>query len=264
MDFGISGKTALFTGGSKGMGREAATMLAAEGCNVAIVARSKPDIDEAVAAIVSSGGSAVGICADMSKRGDVDRAVAETRDAFGAPLIVVGQTKFNVPGNFEDIDPETYVESFRRYTVSQVYLLQAVLPAMKAAGWGRYVHIGSGTAKQPEGAIRHIVANATRPSTPGLLKTVSDEYAQYGITVNTVAPGWIGTDNTADYLERTLGLHDEAERREWLLRNGGVPAGRMGDPREIASLIAYLCSDLAGYINGAWISVDGGKMRVAV
>src|SRR6266487_4288793 len=94
--------------------------------------------------------------------------------ALGAPLIVIGQTKFNIPGDFDDItDDEAYVESFRSYTMSQIYLLHEVLPAMKAAGWGRYVHIGSATAKEPAGEIHHAIANATRPSTIGLLKTVS-------------------------------------------------------------------------------------------
>src|SRR5205807_3154138 len=108
---------------------------------------------------------------------DVERTVAETTDALGPPLIVIGQTVFNIPGDFPDItDYEQYVASFRSYTMSQIYLLHAVLPAMKEAGWGRYVHIGSATAKEPEGAIHHVIANATRPSTVGLLKTVADEY----------------------------------------------------------------------------------------
>jgi 3-oxoacyl-[acyl-carrier protein] reductase len=174
------------------------------------------------------------------------------------------QTKFNVPGDFPDItDLEHYVDSFRSYTMSQIYLLHEVLPGMKEAGWGRYVHIGSATAKEPEGSIHHVVANATRPSTVGLLKTVADEYARYGITVNTVAPGWIATQNAYDYLEQQVGLTDEAQRSEWLIRHGGVPAGRMGRPDEIASLVAYLCSDRAGYLTGAWIEVDGGHHRSA-
>ena len=179
MDLGIAGKSVFFTGGSKGMGREAATMLAAEGCKVAIVARTKHDIDEAVEAIKDAGGTAIGVSADITNRDDVERAVAEVRAAFGPPLIAIGQTKFNIPGDFSDItDYEHYVESFRSYTMSQVYLLHEVLPGMQAAQWGRYVHIGSATAKEPEGAIHHVIANATRPSTIGLLKTVADEYAR--------------------------------------------------------------------------------------
>ncbi|HMG43292.1 MAG TPA: SDR family oxidoreductase [Acidimicrobiales bacterium] len=264
MDLGIVGKVVFFTGGSRGMGRDAAHMLAAEGCKVAIVARTKADIDDAVASIARQGGTAVGISADITDPDDVDRAVTEVTDQLGVPLITIGQTKFNIPGDFADItDHEQYVASFRSYTMSQVYLLHAVLPAMKEAGWGRYVHIGSATAKEPEGAIHHVIANATRPSTIGLLKTVADEYAQYGITVNTVAPGWIATENAYAYLERNVGLTTDEERRAWMRDHAGVPAARMGDPGEIASFIVYLCSDQAGYVNGNWVEVDGGHHRSA-
>jgi 3-oxoacyl-[acyl-carrier protein] reductase len=265
MDLGIAGKVVLLVGGSKGMGRDAANMLAAEGCQVAIVARTKTDIDEAVESIRQDGGTATGIAADITKLEDVQRAVAETRQAFGPPVIVIGQTKFNIPGDFADItEYEHYVDSFRSYTMSQVYLLHAVLPGMQEAGWGRYVHIGSATAKEPEGSIHHVIANATRPSTIGLLKTVADEYAQYGITVNTIAPGWIATQNAYDYLEHQLGLTTDEQRRDWLRQHGGVPAARMGRSEEIASTIVYLCSEQAGYVTGTWIEVDGGHHRSAM
>jgi 3-oxoacyl-[acyl-carrier protein] reductase len=264
MDLGIAGKVVFCTGGSKGMGRLAAEALAAEGCRVAVVARSKEPIDEAVAAIQAAGGIAIGIPADITDRQAVGRAVAQTRDELGPPLIVIGQTIFNIAGNFADItEPEHYVDSFRSYTMSQVYLLQAVLPDMQRSGWGRYVHIGSATAKEPEGAIHHVVANATRPSTVGLLKTVADEYARYGITVNTVAPGWIATQNSFDYLQRQVGLVTDEQRKEWMLTTARVPAARMGLPSEIASMIVYLCSEQAGYITGNWIEVDGGHHRSA-
>jgi 3-oxoacyl-[acyl-carrier protein] reductase len=264
MDLGIAGKVAFVTGGSKGMGRDAAQMLAAEGCKVAIVARTKSDIDDAVATITRSGGTAIGIPADIGEEADVNRAVAEVRERLGDPLIVIGQTKYNIAGDFSDItEYERYVESFRSYTMSQIYLLHAVLPAMKAAGWGRFVHIGSGAAKEPEGSIHHVIANATRPSTTGLLKTVADEYAKFGITVNTIAPGWIATQNAYDYLERNVGLTTEDQRTKWMQETAGVPAGRLGSSAEIASAIVYLCSDLAGYITGNWIEVDGGHHRSA-
>jgi 3-oxoacyl-[acyl-carrier protein] reductase len=138
-----------------------------------------------------------------------------------------------------------------------------VLPAMQQAHWGRYVHIGSATAKEPVGQIHHAIANATRPSTIGLLKTVADEYAKYGITVNTVAPGWILTENVEWYTSTYVGLETDEARDEWVRDTWKVPAGRMGRPGEIASLIAYLCSEQAGYMTGNWIEVDGGLHRSA-
>lgn len=264
MDLGIAGKTAFVTGGSKGMGREAALMLAAEGCRVAIVARTQSDIDTAVAQIGRAGGTAIGVRADITKRDDVERAMAEVRSALGPPLIVIGQTKHNIPGDFSDItNDEHYAESFHAYTMSQIYLLRAALPGMQEAGWGRFLHIGSATAKEPEGSIHHALANTTRPSTIGLLKTVADEYAQYGITVNTVAPGWIATENAYEYLKKNVGVDNEEQRREWMRDHARVPAARMGRPDEIASMIVYLCSDQAGYVTGNWIEVDGGHHRSA-
>jgi 3-oxoacyl-[acyl-carrier protein] reductase len=264
MDLGITDKVVFCTGGSKGMGRDVAHLLAAEGCKVAIVARTKTDIDDAVASIAAAGGVAMGVTADITNADDVDRAVAEVTHAFGAPLIVIGQTKFNIPGDFADItELEHYVDSFRSYTMSQIYLLHAVLPAMREAGWGRFVHIGSATAKEPGGSIHHVIANATRPSTTGLLKTVADENARFGITVNTVAPGWIATQNAYDYLEHEVGLTTADEISDWMRVHARVPAARMGRPEEIASLIVYLCSDAAGYVTGNWIEVDGGKHRSA-
>ncbi|MDT5015120.1 MAG: 3-oxoacyl-[acyl-carrier protein] reductase [Mycobacterium sp.] len=264
MDYEIKEKPALIVGGSKGIGFEVAKMLAAEGCRVAVLARTKTDVDAAVEAIRVDGGDAMGVCADVSLPDDLENAMVEVRAQIGPPLIVIGQAKYQRPGDFADIDDlNVYRESFESHTMSQIHLLRAVLPAMREAGWGRFVHIGSGTAKEPAGNIHHAVANTSRPSTIGLLKTVSDEYARDGITVNTVAPGWIETDNAIAYIEKVLGAATEQARRDYMLGEARVPAARMGKPHEIASLVAYLCSEAAGYITGSWIEVDGGLHRSA-
>jgi 3-oxoacyl-[acyl-carrier protein] reductase len=264
MHLGIAGRSALIVGGSKGIGLEVAKLLADEGCTVAVLARTKSDVDTAVDAIRANGGTAIGVPADVSDPQQLDAAVRQVTAEHGPPLIVVGQAKYQRPGDFVDItDVNIYRESFELHTMSQILLLQAVLPAMRDAGWGRFVHIGSATAKEPAGNIHHVVANTSRPSTVGLLKTVSDEYARYGITVNTVAPGWIETANSVAYLEKNLGAATEEARRDFMLSEARVPAARMGTADEIASLVAYLCSDQAGYITGSWIEVDGGLHRSA-
>lgn len=264
MDYRIAGRSALVVGGSKGIGFEVARMLAAEGARVAVVARTQKHIDRAVAAITSSGGEAVGISADMSTEDGIRDALAHVTEMLAAPTIVVTQADFHVRGFFAEVErAEDYVDSYRTYTLSQVHMLRAVLPAMQDQGWGRYVHIGSATAKEPQTKPPHTVANATRPSTVGLLKSVADEYAQFGIAINTVAPGWIATKTTNWYLETHEGLTDPVARRTWMLEKAGVPAARLGDPTEIASTIAYLCSDQAGYLTGHYIAVDGGQHRSA-
>jgi 3-oxoacyl-[acyl-carrier protein] reductase len=264
MDFGIRGRVALIVGGSKGIGLDVAKMLAAEGARVAVVARTQRHIDTAVASILDAGGEAVGVSADMSTEDGINSAVAEVTERLGAPLIVVTQADFHVRGFFAEITrAEDYVDSYRTYTLSQVFILRAVLPAMQEAGWGRYVHIGSATAKEPQNKPPHTVANATRPSTIGLLKSVSDEYAQFGITFNTVAPGWIATKTTNWYLSTHEGLTEPEARRTWMIETAEVPAARLGEPDEIASTIAYLCSNQAGYVTGNYLAVDGGHHRSA-
>ena len=264
MDLGIAGRSALVVGGSRGIGLEVARLLAADGCRVAVVARTQRHIDAAVSSITEAGGEACGIAVDATDAEAIARAVAAATETFGPPLIVVTQADFHVRGFFAEVTrAEDYVDSYRTYTLSQVHWLHAVLPAMRAAGWGRFVHIGSATAKEPQMNPPHTVANATRPSTVGLLKSVADEYARHGVTINTVAPGWIATKTTDWYLREHEGLGDDAAQRAWLIEKAGVPAGRAGEPAEIASTIAYLCSEGAGYLTGHYVAVDGGLHRSA-
>jgi 3-oxoacyl-[acyl-carrier protein] reductase len=264
MDLDIAGRVALVVGGSKGIGLDVSRLLANEGCRVAIVARTPKYIDRAVTALVDAGSEAAGFPADMTSPEDIARVVSEVATLFGPPLIVVSQADFHVRGYFAEItNGDDYLDSYRAYTLSQVHLLHAVLPAMQEAGWGRFVHIGSATAKEPQFNPPHTVANATRPSTVGLLKSVADEYARFGIAINTIAPGWIGTRTTERYLADHEGLVDADERRQWMIDTAGVPAGRLGSPAEIASTIVYLCSQPAGYVNGHYIAVDGGHHRSA-
>lgn len=262
MNFQIENKVVFLAGGSKGIGRDVALQLAAEGCQVGVVARTMADIDQTVADIVAQGGTATGIQADITDKQGIHTALGQLRQQYGEPLIVIGQAKHNVPGDFLDIkNTDHYVDAFNAYTISQIHLLHAVLPAMKAAGWGRFIHIGSATAKEPQGYIHHAIANTARPSTVGMLKTVADEVAAWGITVNTVAPGWVATPNACAYIEKNVGLKTAAERQQWMQDVAGVPAARMGESAEVASLVTYLCSQQAGYITGKWMEVDGGQHR---
>src|ERR1700712_4319018 len=189
MHFGIEGRSALIVGGSKGIGLEVAKLLADEGARVAVLARTKTDVDAAVETIHDAGGTAVGVTADVSNPEQLGDAVHEVSGAHGPPLIVIGQAKYQRPGDFADItDITVYRESFELHTMSQILLLQAVLPAMKEAGWGRFVHIGSATAKEPAGNIHHAAANTSRPSPPASVKSVAAKYAQHGATFIPGAP----------------------------------------------------------------------------
>lgn len=262
MDFGISGKVAFVAGGSKGMGRACADMLAAERCRVAIVAREQGAIDHAVTAIREAGGTAIGISADLTSLPGIRSALTATHEAFGPPDIVVSQTNDFSTGRFMDADPAEYERIFRVFTMATIFLAREVMPSMRQRRWGRFIHIGSGTAKEPEASIPHILHNTVRPSTVAFLKSVADEVAADGVTVNTVAPGWISTEGSRSYLAAE-GLDIQAVETSSAV-SGGIPAGRVGQPHEIGGVVTFLASQQAAYITGEWIIVDGGKHRSAL
>ncbi|MAV31751.1 MAG: short-chain dehydrogenase [Cycloclasticus sp.] len=256
MDFRIKGRVAFVAGGSQGMGAAAAEMLAAEGCRVAVVARDQGRIDAAVKTIREAGGEAMGISADLATEAGIAAAVAEVKASFGAPEIVVAQTNDMTHGNFFDVTEADFSRVFQVLTMSFSALARAVIPDMKQAGWGRIVHIGSLAAKEPPKELHHIVHSTVRAATSALIKSLADEVARYEITINTVAPGYIMTDTMRQYFEEKYGVLDGTVA-EWVETTRGIPAQRHGTTEEISSLITYLCSQQAGYINGEWISVDG-------
>ena len=261
MDLGISGKVAFVAGGSKGMGRSTAQLLAAEGCKVGVVAQSWPAIDETVAELVAAGGTAIGVSADLTDRAAVHRAVATVTEVFGdTPDIVVGQTNDMQKGDFADVADEDFERCFKTFTMSQIYLARAVLPAMKEKRWGRIIHLASMIAKEPERSFPHMLHNAIRPSTVGFLGTLAHEVASFGITVNVVAPGFVKTPTLDSMLRDELGIDPETGD-DWIRGVGDVPAGRLGRPEEIGALIVFLASRWAGYITGEWITADGGRHR---
>lgn len=258
MDFRIAGRIAFVAGGSKGMGREAALALGAEGCRVLVVARGQAAIDAAVTEIRDRGGTAQGVSADLTSRDGITTALDACRAHWGdLPDIVVSQTNDATEGRALDMDPDVVESVFRIFTMSAIYLAQATVPAMRAKKWGRFVHIGSGTAKEPEGRFPHGVANVSRPATSGFLKTLASEVAADGVTVNTVAPGWIKTEG----MEEFFADHDWTmeQANAWLKDTIGIPAGRAGRAEEVGATVAYLCSDQAGYVTGTWLIVDGGN-----
>jgi 3-oxoacyl-[acyl-carrier protein] reductase len=257
MDFGIRDKVAFVAGGSKGMGHATALLLGKEGCKVAVVAREPSAIQRTVDQITAHGGTAFGISADLTSQQGIAAAVTQVRERWGMPDIVISQTNDLSMGRFMDSDFDEYERVFRVLTMSAIYLARATIPDMQQKKWGRFVHIGSGTAKEPEGGIAHILHNTIRPSTVGFLKTMADEVARDGVTVNTVAPGWIETDGVQAYFAQK-GISLE-EAKQWVVANIPIPARRMGTPDEIGGLIAFLCSQYAGYITGSWITVDGGN-----
>jgi 3-oxoacyl-[acyl-carrier protein] reductase len=263
MDLGITGKVAFVSGGSKGMGRATAELLAAEGVQVIVAARSKGAVDETVDVIRSRGGEATGVAANLTVQDEVARAVAEGTQAFGPPDIAITNVHGPGPGDFFDLSDEEFAQAFREMTLSVVYLTRLVVPHMKEQGWGRLVNIGSGAAKEPPPELAHMLANTTRSSVVTLQKSLANELGRYGITVNTIGTGWFGTQRMYDYIDALA--QKNGATREAVLKpfTSTIPLRRVGTPEEMAAVVVFLCSVGAGYLTGEFINVDGGIHRSA-
>lgn len=261
MDLRIKGKVAFVAGGSQGMGAASAEYLSQAGCRVAVVARDQGRIDRMVERLNAAGGEAIGISADLATREGVSSAVGVVRARWGPPEIVLAQTNDLTSGSFFERSEDDLRRVFEIFTIGFSMLAREVIPDMRKAGWGRIVHLGSCVAKEPD-IEPHIVHNTVRASTTNLIKSLADEFARDGITVNTIAPGYIMTDTMQAFVTDHYGA--DADVANWVKNTRNIPAERHGTPEEIGSLVAYLCSDLAGYITGEYINVDGGWHRAAV
>lgn len=262
MDFGIAGKVALVSGGSKGIGRAISEELGREGCRVVVSARGKDAVDETVETITGAGGTAVGVPADFTKQEDIARAVHVAGEVFGAPEIAVLNTYGPQASTFDDASDEDFLSAYNDMVMSQVWLAREVLPAMRAARWGRLVTIGSICVKQPHRELSLVTANTTRVAVVGLNKTLSAELGQFGITVNTLATGGFQTDRFKSYMATQAEARGEVYDALEASRSEAIPVGRLGYPEEMAAVCAFLCSTRASFVNGQTVVVDGGRLEV--
>ncbi len=248
MDLGISGKTALVMGASRGIGRGIAAALASEGAHVAMASRSRENVERASAEIE---GETTAFEADTD---DLERIAAlpgEVEAALGPVEIMVANTGGPPLGGALDNSIEEWEAAYRSLVLAPRLLIEAALPTMRERGWGRIVNVSSSSVREP---IPHLtLSNAHRMATVGFLKTLAGEVAGDGITVNTVATGRFATDRLAS----NWGSWEEMERRA----HEGVPAGRLGAPEEYGDLVAFLCSERAAYLTGTVIPLDGGLLR---
>jgi 3-oxoacyl-[acyl-carrier protein] reductase len=257
MDFGIAGKIALVTAASKGLGRGSAEALSAEGCRVAICARTRGDVERAAKEIgAKTGHDVVPFVADMSRAADIERLLADVRGRLGDPDIVVGNAGGPPATTFATTTLDQFLPAVELSMMSSIRLTYGALPAMKAKGWGRIVYITSVSVKQP---IAHILlSNTARAGLAGFMKTVAREIAATGVTINAVLPGTHATDRvtqTAATRAKADGLTVESVLEA---QKAGNPMRTLGDPRDFGAVVAFLCSQQARFITGENVLVDGG------
>jgi len=258
MDLGIGGKYAFITGGSHGIGRAIAIALADEGCHVAICGRKKGWLDQTVADLASRGVDAIGIQADATDPAEIKRMFRQLEERWGTLHILVN----NVGGGgrwgnetVEENGDEVWQEVFDKNAMAAVRCTTAAIPWMKAQQWGRVVTITSIYGREGGGRPWFNMAKAAQTS---LMKCLglNRSLVREGITFNSVAPGPILIPETGWDEERRRDPEefDRRAREQFTL-------GRLGTPEEVASVVAFLCSQKASLVNGASVVVDGGESR---
>jgi 3-oxoacyl-[acyl-carrier protein] reductase len=242
-----SPRVALVTGASRGLGAAIAQRLGAQGHAVAVnYRRSASAAEEVVARMHADGAAAAAFPADVTDEHEVDHLVAAVRDKLGPiTTLVLNATGPQPTVALETLDWPALLEQLVYFAKSPVVLVRAVLPGMREAGGGRIIHIGSDSVQAaPAGNSAYVAAKSAQL---GLARVWAHELGRYGITVNTVAPGWIPVERHAD--EPVSSLREYAS---------SVPLQRLGVPDDVAAAVGYLASDAAAFITGAYLTVNGG------
>jgi 3-oxoacyl-[acyl-carrier protein] reductase len=260
MDLGLNNKIALVSAASRGLGRAVAEELAAEGASVIICARNEETINRTANEIVESTSAPIlAVAADVSKPEEVARLVQSGIERFGRIDVLVTNAGGPPAGPFESFSLEQWEAATRLLLHSAVELARQVLPGMKQRRWGRILNITSIAVKQPVDNL--ILSNSLRAAVTGFARTLANEVASFGITVNNIMPGYTRTERVEE-LSRMMAEKEGSTPAEFVARwEKEIPMRRIGEPREFAALAAFLVSERASYITGTSIPVDGGWIK---
>lgn len=260
MDYGLRGRVALVNAASKGIGRGIAEALAAEGVNLVLSARTEETLRSTAEEIAARHGvEVVPIAADVTRAETAPRLVETALARFGRLDILICNSGGPPGGTFATLDDAAWQAAFELLLLNVVRMVRAALPPLRASGHGRIVSVSSTSVKQPIPGL--LLSNSLRAGVVGLLKTLADEVAPDGITVNTVLPGRILTDRLRE-VHRGRAASEGVPVDDLVHATATeVPLGRIGTPSDMGHLVAFLCSDAAAYITGTTIPVDGGLVR---
>jgi 3-oxoacyl-[acyl-carrier protein] reductase len=260
VDLGLRGKVALVASSSKGLGRAVAYELANEGASIAMCARGEEELNRARDEIAKQTGvDVIAITGDLSKRDEAERIARTALEQFGHVDILVTNAGGPPSVKFEGISPEMWQQAVDQTLMSAINLTRILLPKMRERKWGRVINITSITVKQPVDGL--MLSNSIRAAVTGFARTLANEVARDGITVNNILPGYTRTERVEQLAAATAyteGISAEAARAKW---EAQIPMGRLGEPDEFAALAAFLASERASYITGTSITVDGGWVK---
>jgi 3-oxoacyl-[acyl-carrier protein] reductase len=248
VDLGLQDSVCLVTGSTGGIGLALAELLRAEGAQVVTTGRTSGDVQ-----------------ADLGRPGEPERLVRETEERHGRIDVLVNNVGLAFQRSFEEVTDEQWDELWQLNVMSYVRTIRAVLPGMKERGAGVIVNVSSTAGKRPSGSMPDY--SVTKAAVLSLSRLVADAYAKNGIRCNAVTPGptataaWLGEGGLADQQAARSGK----SRDEVLAAVGaGRPLGRLAQPEEIASVVAFLCSPRSSYVTGAAWSADGGTVPIIV
>jgi 3-oxoacyl-[acyl-carrier protein] reductase len=260
MQLDLRGRHALVCGASQGIGRATAVELAELGANVTLLARSADQLKDVAASLPGNHPSQQHDWRSIDMQ-DTAGLLATAADIVAAnPVQILINNTGGPPGGLaHTADPAAFENTFRQHLIAGQVLLQAVLPGMRASGYGRLVNVISTSVKEPIPGLG--VSNTVRAAVAAWAKTLAGELAADGITVNNILPGYTRTarlDGILDAQMKKTGRSEDEVAAEMM---AAVPARRFGEPGEVAAVIAFLCTPAAAYVNGVSIAVDGGRTK---
>lgn len=254
MELGISGKRALLTGASRGMGRACAEALAREGCEITICARSTGPLEETAEAIRRETGATVHtVTADVTTEAGRDTILSACPD----PDILLNNAGGKAPGDFRDWDRDEWVSAVDLMMIPPILMMRAVVDGMMERHWGRIVNIASRSVKIPQ--LELGLSNGARAGLVGFTAGLARQSIRSGVTINNLLPGIIASDAQRDHIEGMLTPNGPSFDEIWKARADANPAGRYGRPEEIGAWFAFLCSQHSSFVTGQNLLIDGGS-----
>ncbi|MFN7086971.1 MAG: SDR family NAD(P)-dependent oxidoreductase [Burkholderiales bacterium] len=252
MALGLTGKVAVITGGTEGIGKATALKLAQEGASIAICARRQALLDPTAAEIAQTGAAVLALAADMSKAADIERFIEAVIERFGRLDILVNNAGTSARGKFLEISDGTWSADLELKLFGAIRCARLAIPHMQKQGGGRIVNITISSAKQP--GAGSMPTSVSRAAGLALTKALSKEYAPDNILVNTVCIGKIKSGQH----ERRYTQEGVSADHYYAQMAKDIPLGRVGEAEEVANVIAFLVSDAASYVTGSSINLDGG------